>query len=329
MNPRQRRGILLISLAGIGAVLVFVLVSNYLSDVRSQLGPTVAVLVSTDDLPPLATPEPGSLSTVEIPQRWLPPNALQSADQIAGRIAAATIPANTIISEGMFLERFELDPGQREIAIMVDAETGVGGKVTAGSVVDIFATFAGDDQGTPPSSRIVLQRAEVLAVGSPVDVPEDGGPGPGSVGFGTGQRIPVTFRLSVEDANRLVYVESFATSVRLALRSPLDRDLLTGDERSIFDSIDELGRAFDPVGDAAVQAPATADTPQQPDADAPDPAGGDTDAGAADVEQEADVAADGDAADGDAADGNAADGNEADDADADAGADGADEGGDS
>lgn len=252
MNPRQRRGILLISLAVIGAVLVFVMVSNYLADVRSQLGPTVAVLVSTDDLPPLATPDPDSLSTVEIPQRWLPPNALQSVDQIGGRIAAATIPADTIISEGMFLERFELEPGQREIAIMVDAETGVGGKITAGAVVDIFATFAGSDDGsTPASSRIVVQRAEVLAVGSPVDVPEGGGAGPGSVGFGSGQQLPVTFRLSIEDANRLVYVESFASSLRLALRSPLDRELLDETDRSIFDSIDDLGRAFDPVGEGA------------------------------------------------------------------------------
>lgn len=263
MNPRQRRGILLISLAGVGAILVFVMVSNYLSEVRSQLGPTVAVLVSTAELPPLATPSEGSLSVVEIPQRWLPPNALQSPDQIGGRIAATAIPADTIISEGMFLERFELAPGEREMAIMVDAETGVGGKITAGSVVDVIATFADSDDGQEAaSSRIVLQRAEVLAVGSPVDVQEEGAPAPGSVGFGSGQRLPVTFRLSVEEVNRLFYVESFAVSLRLALRSPLDRDLLPGD-RSVFDDINQLGRAFDPIGD---------EPPVRPDAEpAPEP----------------------------------------------------------
>ncbi len=298
MNPRQRRGILLISLAAVGAIAVFVLVSNYLSNVRSQLGPTVAVLVSTADLPPLATPPPDALSTVEIPRRWLPPNALQSADQIGGRIAAAAIPADTIISEGMFLDRIELEPGQREIAIMVDAETGVGGKITSGAVVDIFATFAGSDDGeTPPSSRVVVQRAEVLAVGTPVDVAEDGST-PGSVGFGSGQQVPVTFRLSVEDANRLVYVESFAVSLRLALRSPLDRDLLTDESTSVFDAIGELGRSFDPLGDAALRPPPAPEEPPvdpvpppdpepdaEPDADIDADAGADADADA-DAEEE-------------------------------------------
>jgi pilus assembly protein CpaB len=299
VNPRQRRGVLLLSLAGIGAVVVFVLVSGYLSEVRSQLGPTVAVLVSTDDLPPLASPNEGSLSTVQIPQRWLPPNALQNPEQIGGRITAAAVPANTILSEGMFLERFDLEPGQREIAIMVDAETGVGGKITAGAIVDVFATFAGSDDGTePPSSRIVLQRAEVLAVGSPVDVPDDGGPGPGSVGFGTGQRVPVTFRLSIEDANRLVYVESFALSVRLALRSPLD-DELTDEGRSIFDQLRELGRAFDPVGAEGLVRPQEPEEPPAPQPEAepePEPEPEPDEAPGDDVEVDDDAADDGEEA---------------------------------
>jgi Flp pilus assembly protein CpaB len=295
VNPRQRRGILLISLAGIGAVVVFVLVSNYLSDVRQQLGPTVAVLVSTDDLPPLATPDAAQLSTVEMPQRWLPPNALQSPQEIRGRIAAATIPANTILSEGMFLERPELEPGQREIAILVDAEIGVGGKITSGAIVDVLATFGGTEAdgvepGTPQSARVVLQRAEVIEVGAPVDAPEEGA-APGSVGFGSGQRLPVTFRLSIEDANRLMFVESFATSLRLALRSPLDQGLLEDEGASIFDQLDRLGRDFDPVGDGPVRfpelepEPLEEELPPPPELEEPPPPADDEDEAADEDEQ--------------------------------------------
>jgi Flp pilus assembly protein CpaB len=266
VNPRQRRGILLIAIAVVGAVGVFIAVSNYLADVRTQLGPMVSVVVSTEDLPPLARPADGQLATVEMPRRWLPPNALQNPDQIGDRITATVIPANTILSEGMFTVGPDIEAGQREIAIMVDVETGVGGKIVSGSVVDIFATFAGDDQtGQPPSARIVVQRAMVIDVGSPVDVPE-GAPGPGSVGFGSGQRVPVTFQLSIQDAARLVYVESFATSVRLALRAPLDSEVFDDPAVSIFDQLGQLGRAFDPIlgpGEVAPAGPDTEETEEQ------------------------------------------------------------------
>lgn len=260
MNPTQRRGVLLISVAVIGAIGVFVLVSNYVSDVRSQLGPTVSVVVAAEDLPPLASPQAEQLTTVEMPQRWVPPNALRNTEVIANQIAATTIPTNTILSEGMFIDRPALEPGEREIAILVDAETGVGGKITPGARVDIFATFAGVEAteatpAIPASSRVVVQLAEVIEVGSPFDVNEDGEPIDGGAGFGSSQQVPVTFRLSVEDANRVLYVESFAASLRLALRSPLDLDVIDDPGRSIFDALDELGSAFDPVASDPVTVP--------------------------------------------------------------------------
>jgi Flp pilus assembly protein CpaB len=233
------------AVAAIGAVGVFVLVTSYLADVRSNLGPMVSVVAAAEDLPPFASPDGSALAVAEVPQRWLPPNSITDPSQIGDRVTAAAVPAGTVLSAGMFLERPAISPGEREIAILVDAETGVGGKLTSGAIVDIFATFEGDEDERP-SVRIVVQRAEIIEVGSPVDMTEDG-IDRRSVGFGSSERIPVTFRLSVEDARTLAFVESFATSVRLALRSPLDDDILPGGVAVFIPRGDDLGRQINPV----------------------------------------------------------------------------------
>ena len=44
MNPRQRRGLLLIAIAALGLVVVFVLVAGYVSDVRREVDPKVSLL---------------------------------------------------------------------------------------------------------------------------------------------------------------------------------------------------------------------------------------------------------------------------------------------
>lgn len=275
MNPRQRRGVLLIGLAVIAAGGVFWMVSRYLADVRTQLGPMVSVVAVADDLPPFATPSSDDLVLAEVPRRWLPPNSFTDPAEIGNRVTAAAVPAGTVLSQGMFLDRPAIGPGEREIAIMVDAETGVGGKITSGAVVDIFATFVGDDS-TAPSSRIVVQRAEIIEVGSPVDTPE-GTAGPGSVGFGSSQSLPVTFRLSIEDARTLTYVESFAASIRLALRAPTDDEILSSDDTVYQPRLEELGRQSNPVprgntdpADVPTSVETPTDTDEQADED-PEP----------------------------------------------------------
>jgi pilus assembly protein CpaB len=264
MNPRQRRGAVLLGVSVLGAIGVLVMLASFLADVRSQLGPTVTVVVASQDLPPHIPPDPSQLGTQEIPERWLPAFSLRDAGQIGDRVPATTVPAGTILSEAMLVPRPSILPGERELAILVDAETGVAGKLSPGSLVDIFATFGGDDD-VPPSSRIVVQRAEVIEVGIPVAV-DDEAVGPA---LSATERIPVTFRLSVTDARTLAFVESFATSVRLALRSPLDDVILPGDITVFAPAPDELGRTSDPAP-PSVSGPATDDEPD-PTGDEPDP----------------------------------------------------------
>ena len=51
MNPRQRRGVLLLILAALGAIGVFAAVSSYVADVREQVTPTTTALRLTRDVP--------------------------------------------------------------------------------------------------------------------------------------------------------------------------------------------------------------------------------------------------------------------------------------
>ena len=219
MNPRQRRGVLLIAVAMIGAVGVFVSVANYIAGVQAQVGPLGTVVRLTRDALPYQPVTDDMVEQVEVPIRWRPRNALVDGLEWQGRVPTATLPAGTVLQEGLLVDPPELENGERELAILVDAETGVAGKIGRGSVVDIFATFPGTDRELAHAS-IVVESAEILDVGTPTTAQTTEADGAG--GFAEGEVVPVTFALAVDESLRLAYIESFAANVRLALRAPDD-----------------------------------------------------------------------------------------------------------
>ncbi len=214
MNPRQRRGVLLLIVAALGAIGVFVAVSSYVADVRAQVTPTTVALRLTRDVPAQANITPDNYDRVEIPLRWAPRGALLQESDLSGQVAASELTRGAFLQSGMTEPEPQLAPGQRELAILVDAETGVAGKVGPGSIVDITATFGGDDERQPPESQIVVNNARVIAVGRPRV--EGGDPRDGQQADPT-QVVPITFALSVRETLVLTYAESFAQEVRLAL----------------------------------------------------------------------------------------------------------------
>lgn len=226
MNPTQRRGALLMAFAVLGGAAVFGLVASYVADVRSQVEPLVPVLWVTEGI---AVQQPITESVIEermVPQRWVPASALRSRGELEGLVSAMAVPADSILQDGMVRERPELEIGEREIAILVDAETGVAGKVRSGDVVDIYATFSGEED-TVPRSEIVVAGARVIDVGTERLEPGETERG----GFDESRVVPVTFALTVYDSLVLTYVESFAVKVRLGLLAPGDDQPLSGSER--------------------------------------------------------------------------------------------------
>lgn len=274
MNPRQRRGVLLIALAVVLAGVVFVAISGYLRDVRRQLGPMLTIVATSSDLTAYTPIQPEHLVTAEVPERWAPPNTFRDPQELIGMVVSADVPQGTLMTTGLVRERPTVEQGQREIAILIDAETGVAGKLRTGDVVDIFATFAGDPEtGVLPSSRIVVQRARVLEVGELVTEEDES--------FNVSTSVPITFLLSIADARTLTYVESFASSVRLALRAPLDDSLLDDGQTIYQPQLDDLGR----VGDRLPVQPIEPDPETEGQAEAgPDPTDTETDAPATEAD---------------------------------------------
>jgi pilus assembly protein CpaB len=227
MNPKQRKGLVLLAVAGVGAVGVMTSVSRYVSTVKTQVGAMTTVLRLGKDLPAFKPLTADMVEGASVPQRWAPKTALRQPGDVLGRVAPSDLPRGSLLLKGMLQPPPELQPGQREVAIMLDAETGVAGKVEPGSVVDIFATFDGN-QGTVSRSQIIVAGAKVIEVGLPTTKET-----PTKTGFGEqGKVIPVTFALSVQDSLVLTYAESFATKVRVGLVSGADRRVTPPDART-------------------------------------------------------------------------------------------------
>jgi pilus assembly protein CpaB len=229
MTPRQRRGVLLLGLSAVGLIAVFVLVAGYVADVRGQVEPKVTVLALRSDLAENQPFSAARMGEVSLPERWAPRNAIRDRDALAGLVAAADYPSGSIVQRGMAADPPQLAPGQREIAILVDAQTGVAGKIGPGSTVDIVASFGGDDQrGVRARSEVLVPGARVIDVGQPH---ARGGPDPSGNVADPQQVVPVTFALSVRQTLRVTYAEVNAQEVRLALVREGERSQLADDER--------------------------------------------------------------------------------------------------
>ena len=216
MNPRQRRGVLLMVVAALGAIAVFFSVFTYLDSREAQLGDFETVLRLAEDVDAYQPLGPDSVETVKVPAMYFDPEVFLSdlsevetpADQEL--VAASHLEAGVYLQRGMVRPQPTLTAGEREIAIMVDAETGVAGKVRRGSFVDIYATFQPRDHGQACAVR-VLTEVEVLDIGELRTQETDAG--------GVAGVVPVTFRLDPQAALRLAYAEDFSTKMRLALVS--------------------------------------------------------------------------------------------------------------
>jgi pilus assembly protein CpaB len=210
MNPRRRRGLVLLFVAGLGAIVVFVAVASYVSSVTSGQPAMATVFRLAADVPAYEEVPVGALEEVELPENVRPPSAVDSSEQLVGRVAATGLAQGSLLQNDMLIEGTSLQGGQREIAILVDAETGVAGRITPQSVVDIYATFEDQDSRCAgllvPSARIVN-----VGVSKTQANPEQGGD------LVQQEVLPVTFALGPSEARKLVYAESFAQEVRLAL----------------------------------------------------------------------------------------------------------------
>jgi pilus assembly protein CpaB len=233
MTPRQRRGVLLLVIAGIGAVVVFSLISNYVDDVRKNVEPKTQVVVLTRSVPELQPIPPDAVRLKSVPAKWVGAQALRDPSEIGSLVPSTELPAGVELQQGMLIEPPVLEKGQQEVSILINADTGVAGKVRPGDVVDVLATFD-PDQATrsPASARTLIRHAHVITVGVPRVATRPGANVASAAAQASGGNegaqqilVPVTFALRPTLALRLTYAETYATQIRLALIRPGDESL--------------------------------------------------------------------------------------------------------
>ncbi|MCT9081118.1 Flp pilus assembly protein CpaB [Streptomyces fulvoviolaceus] len=216
MNSRQRRGVILLLLSVLCALAAFAGVLSVINDVKSKVGPEVTAYRVKSDIKPYAGLSAGQFEKTEMPERWLSANAVTDLKDITGKIAVTTLKAGSLLQSDMIVDQPALQPGQQEVAIMIDAATGVAGKITPGSTVNVYATFEGQREGDPDQAKVIVTNARVIDVGelTPLNPDADDRTRQAT------EAVPITFALTTLDAQRITYAESFAEEVRLALVAP-------------------------------------------------------------------------------------------------------------
>ncbi|MGW0910486.1 Flp pilus assembly protein CpaB [Streptomyces sp. NPDC002784] len=216
MNSRQRRGVILLILSVVCALGAFAGVLSVIDDAESKVGPEVTAYRLKADVEPYKPLDAAQFEKISMPERWLSDNAVTDLREIEGRIAVTTLKQGSLLQSDMIVAQPALKPGQQEVAIMIDAATGVAGKITPNSTVNVYATFEGEREGAPAQSKIIVTNAKVLDVGDLTPLKPDADDRDRQ----PTDAVPITFALSTLDAQRLTYAESFAQRVRLALVAP-------------------------------------------------------------------------------------------------------------
>jgi pilus assembly protein CpaB len=174
---------------------------------------------------------------VEIPQRWLPDGAIRDISDLTGRVSSAPLREGTLLQQANLIPRPTLEAGQREIAIMINAETGVAGKIQPGNRVDVWATFGDDITGTGARTKVIAENLLVIDVGTPVMVEEQTTAG----GFAAGEAVPVTFATEEGQVKALTFAESFAVEIRLVRRPPGDDTSVAPESKTYAETFDRRG----------------------------------------------------------------------------------------
>ncbi len=228
MNSRQRRGVILLILSAVCALAAFAGVLSVINDAESKVGPEVTAYRLKTNVEPYKPLSTAQFEKIEMPERWLSDNAIRNLREIDGKIAVTALKKGSLLQSDMIVAQPALQPGQQEVAIMIDAATGVAGKITPNSTVNVYATFEGELEGAPDQSKIIVTNAKVLDVGDLTPLQPDADDRTREAT----EAVPITFALSAIDAQRITYAESFAKRVRLALVAPGETGTVPDQDRT-------------------------------------------------------------------------------------------------
>ena len=209
MNPRQRRGIVLILVSLVVAAATFFVVMRYVASVNSQVGTRVTVYQASTPIEAYTPLSAQNLTPIEVPKRWVADSAILTLDELVGRRVGFRLNTGSTVSSDMLIPSPSLNRNEREVAINVNAVTGVAGRVRPGDRVDIYAVF-GDVPGLPKTVKVLARDIRVVSIAGQQTVVQQS-----TQGTNEQQVVPVTLALVPTDAMAVTYAANFATEVRL------------------------------------------------------------------------------------------------------------------
>jgi len=209
VNPRQRRGLIFMILSVVVAIVVFVILTGYVRSVSSQVGPTTTVYRAAGPIDAYTALGSENLEPVEVPERWTSETARLDLPDVEGRRVGFPLDAGTVVTQDMLIPVSDLSPTEREIAVNVDAVTGVAGRVRPGDRVDIYAVFS-TVPGLPAQVRVLVRDVRVVSLGGVQTINETT-----AEGLEQADVIPVTLALEPEDSLSVTFANAFADEVRL------------------------------------------------------------------------------------------------------------------
>jgi Flp pilus assembly protein CpaB len=221
---RRARAIAFASAAVACAALAAAVAGGYRADVESQFGPLRAAVVARARLPAGEALRPQDLPRLlevrRIPERFAPPGAVTSPEQVIGRSPTAAIPAGAYVLAGQLgvprapneRDSPRLRGGRQpvEIAVTGAEALAAAGEDPRGRRVDVIVTTEPGPNRGSGRTYVAAERVELLALAQ-----SDRGAGDALPGTAT---WTATLALRRAQALRLIQAENFARQVRLIRR---------------------------------------------------------------------------------------------------------------
>jgi pilus assembly protein CpaB len=236
----MRIRIVAIAIAAVLAVVgVFVLVGAFRVAGQSAGGTDlVPVLVVKAEIPAgtSAADAANAITTEQVPSAYVVQGAVQKAGQLSGKVASVTLEPGEQLIGSRWVTPAELastggsaavPAGLQQVSIAVDAQRTAAGHIGVGSHVGVFVSLdaAGD---APASTELLLDNVLVTSIGAASGTSGDTTQtsGTSTASSVTGSTL-VTFALSADDAQKLVYGAEFGR-VWLSLQNDKSKPLTTG-----------------------------------------------------------------------------------------------------
>ena len=200
-------------------------VTGRMREVEAAVGAPVGVLVAVRDIAPGAELRRADLAVREVPERFAPPDALVSPNDVVGLSVPSPLTKGAYLTSAAFARSAgqeeggasgALRRGERAVQVAVAGAGALGESMVPGARVDVLVST--EAREGPGRTLLALEDVELLDLGA-VD---GAAPAEGEGAAGSASRS-ATLRVTLSQAVYLTAAQNFAREVRLLPRPPGDR----------------------------------------------------------------------------------------------------------